>query len=227
MAQRLCACAALRAGHRSEAARDLFRQGAKTLCHMLASERRPDWAWFEAVLGYDNPRLPQALIEAALLDEREDWLSAGLDSLRFIASRQIAAAGHFRPVGSDTFHKPFAVLPFDQQPLEAWAAIDAAAVAHQATGDRGWLRHAETAYRWFLGANDRGVVLGDIASGRCRDGVTPHGANENTGAESILAFQLAHYKLREMIASDSAARNQVEGPALGRSERTAHNIAHS
>lgn len=223
----LGACAALRAGHRSEAARDLFRKGAQTLCHLLARERRPDWAWFEAVLGYDNPRLPQALIEAAVLDEREDWLAAGLDSLRFIASRQVAAAGHFRPVGSDTFHKPFAVLPFDQQPLEAWAAVDAAAVALQATGDRGWLRHAETAYRWFLGANDRGVVLGDLASGRCRDGVTPHGANENTGAESILAFQLAHYKLREMIAIDGPARNQQEGPALGKAERTAQHLAHS
>lgn len=194
----LGACAALRAGHRSEPARDLIRKGAAMLTHLLDEARRPDWAWFEAVLGYDNPRLPQALIEAAMFNERQDWLDAGLASLRFIAERQRAAAGHFRPVGSDTFHRPYAVLPFDQQPLEAWAAVDAAAAAHMATGDATWLAHAETAYRWFLGSNDRGVVLGDIATGRCRDGVTPHGVNENCGAESILAFQLSHYQMQSL-----------------------------
>ena len=126
---------------------------------------------------------------------RDDWIESGLSSLRFIARQQVSAQGHFRAVGSETFGKPYQNLPFDQQPLEAWAAVDAAAAAWAATGDEGWVRHAEVAYRWFLGGNDRGEVLGDIASGRCRDGVTPQGVNLNCGAESILAFQLAHYAL--------------------------------
>lgn len=220
----LGACAALRAGHRSEPARDLFRKGGRMLAHMLDEARRPDWAWFEAVLGYDNPRLPQALIEAAAMDERDDWLEAGLAALRFIAGRQVAAAGHFRPVGSETFHKPYTVLPFDQQPLEAWAAIDAAAAAHRATGDSAWLAHAEVAYRWFLGANDRGVVLGDIATGRCRDGVTPHGANENCGAESILAFQLSHYAMQMLVREGRVMRT---GEELAETDGTARHLAHT
>ena len=63
------------------------------------------------------------------------------------------------------------------------------------TGDAFWLDHARAAWRWFLGGNDRGAVLGDTASGRCRDGLTPRGANENCGAESILAFQLSYYAI--------------------------------
>ena len=46
------------------AAERLLGRGAELLASLLAESRRPDWAWFEAVLAYDNPRLPQALIEA-------------------------------------------------------------------------------------------------------------------------------------------------------------------
>lgn len=58
--------------------------------------------------------------------------------------------------------------------------------------------HARTVWGWFFGANDRGVVLADMATGRCRDGITPRGANLNCGAESILAFHLSWYALQAM-----------------------------
>lgn len=211
---------ALRVNPGHAGARTALERGAALLDGLLAASRRPDWAWFEAVLGYDNPRLSQALIEAGALLGREDWLESGLSSLRFIARQQISAQGHFRPVGSETFGKFYENLPFDQQPVEAWAAIDAASAAYAATGDLGWLRHAETAYRWFLGANDRGEVLADIASGRCRDGVTPQGVNLNCGAESILAFQLAHYAMCR-LANRTGTGQPVSGkiPVDARPER--------
>lgn len=221
----LGACAALRAGHRSPAARDLFRRGARLLMRLLDNTRRPDWAWFETVLGYDNPRLPQALIEAAVIDERDDWLAAGIDTLRFISAHQVSAAGHFRAIGSETFHRPYAALPFDQQPLEAWAAIDAASSAFGATGDSAWRDHALLAYHWFLGGNDRAAVLADLATGRCRDGLTPQGFNENCGAESILAFQLSHYALQSLIRSDD--RDHIPGDEFADTNRSAHYLAHS
>nr|WP_084355962.1 glycosyltransferase family 4 protein [Novosphingobium lentum] len=194
----LGACAVLRAEPGHGAAMALVERGADLLHRLLDSARRPDWAWFETVLGYDNPRLSQALIEAAMITGRQDWLHSGLESLRFIADQQTAADGLFRPIGSESFFRHFDSLPFDQQPLEAWAAIDAAAAAYAATAGLDWLGRAESAYRWFLGANDRGIVLADIASGRCRDGITPRGANENCGAESILAFQLSHYAMQAL-----------------------------
>ncbi|NLR73266.1 glycosyltransferase [Novosphingobium sp. ERN07] len=181
-------------GAHSEA-KNVLERGGEVLDALLSEARRPDWAWFEAVLGYDNPRMSQALIGAGTWLNRQDWIASGLSSLRFIARQQVSAQGHFRPVGSETFGRSHEVLPFDQQPLEAWAAVDAAATAWHVTADQTWLAHAEIAYRWFLGGNDRGVVLADIVSGRCRDGVTPQGVNLNCGAESILAFQLAHYAM--------------------------------
>lgn len=173
----------------------LLERGGAFLERLLGWDRTSHWPWFESGLGYDNPRLPQALIAAGTALGRQDWIDSGLASLRWICAMQVSAQGQFRPVGSETFGKSHALLPFDQQPLEAQAAIEAAACAYRVTGDAFWLDHARAAWRWFLGGNDRGAVLGDTASGRCRDGLTPRGANENCGAESILAFQLSYYAI--------------------------------
>jgi hypothetical protein len=183
---------------------------------LLVSARRPDWAWFEAVLAYDNPRLSQALIEAGDLCGRCDWRDAGLQTLEWIAEHQTASDGKFRPVGSESFGQPGMHLPFDQQPLEAQAAIEVAEAAYRVTGDYRWLDHARAAYAWFFGANDRCAVLVDLASGRCRDGVTPRGRNENCGAESLLAFQLAHYSLQRL--SNAANARPVLAVPLPRAE---------
>ena len=141
--------------------------------------------------------------------DRPGWIRTGLDTLDWIGEMQRSSNGHFRPIGSESFGKEDRNLPFDQQPLEAQATIEASASAYCATGEARWLAHAERAWRWFFGANDRGVVLADIASGRCRDGITPRGANENSGAESILAFQLSHYSMLALANSfgrDSAGK---------------------
>jgi hypothetical protein len=184
---------------------EALAKGAEFLERLLGGARRPDWAWFEAVLGYDNPRLCQALIEAGHLLGKEEWTAAGLETLEWIATRQVATSGHFRPIGSESFGHDHASLPFDQQPLEAHAAIDAAVAAWRVTGEQRWTDHALCAWRWYFGGNDRGIVLADMATGRCRDGVTPRGANENCGAESILAFQLSHYSILALMRSADAA----------------------
>jgi len=202
----LGACAVLRRDPRNAAALECAREGGDFLMRLLGHGRRPDWAWFEAVLGYDNPRLPQALIEAGRALDREAWIGAGLETLEWICRQQVSARGQFRPIGSESFGKPHGYLPFDQQPLEAQAAIEAACSAWTATHGAFWVEHALTAWRWFFGGNDRGVILADIATGRCRDGVTPRGVNANCGAESILAFQLSHYALAELAVSAPLGR---------------------
>ena len=208
----LGAAARLRVDPEHGASREALRHGAGFLARLLDAARRPDWAWFEAVLGYDNPRLCQALIEAGVQLDDPAALNAGLETLAWIAERQLSAAGHFRPIGSDTFGKERAHLPFDQQPLEAHAAIDAARAAFTATREERWLAHARCAWRWFHGANDRGAVLADLSTGRCRDGINPRGANENCGAESILAFQLAHYS---MLALEQLDDSESKGSNFG------------
>lgn len=204
----LGAAAVLRGAGSHARAEAILDAGGALLQRLVDAARRPDWAWFEAVLGYDNPRLCQALIEAGHVRGRHDWIVLGVETLGWIAGRQTSAEGHFRPVGSETFGRSYSQYPFDQQALEAQAAIEAAHAAFVATRNRRWIDHAHTAYAWFFGRNDRGLALADVATGRCRDGITPQGINENSGAESILAFQLSYYALgglRQMTAQPGAA----------------------
>ena len=159
---------------------------------LLDKARRPEWRWFEIVLAYDNARLPHALIRAGEVLGRDDLVACGLDTLDWIVSRQTSPEGRFRAVGTESFGRPYEEpLPFDQQPLEAQATLDACAAAYQVTRDPRWVAEAERAYRWFLGINDLDLPLATHADGGCFDGLMPSGLNRNQGAESILALQMA------------------------------------
>jgi glycosyltransferase involved in cell wall biosynthesis len=179
-----------RPGHR--VACQILERFADELLALLAEQRRPEWRWFEIVLAYDNARLPEALIRAGRALGRDDLLRCGLDTLDWIVAKQTSPEGRFRAVGTESFGRPLAdPLPFDQQPLEAQATIDACAAAFDATGDRRWLTEAERAYGWYLGQNDLDLPLASADDGGCFDGLMPTGLNRNQGAESILALQMA------------------------------------
>lgn len=189
----------LRADPGNRTALAVLSRGANRLLGFFQQVRSGDWPWFESVLAYDNCRLSEAMIRAGLRLDRPELSQCGLGTLGWIMARQTSPAGHFRPVGSTSFGRPFELpRPFDQQPVEAWAAIDACAAAYDATGLDEWLDQARMAYAWFGGANDRGVAVGDPLSGTCRDGINPRGLNLNEGAESVLAYQLATLALRAL-----------------------------
>ncbi|KKI20109.1 glycosyltransferase [Sphingomonas sp. ABOLG] len=159
---------------------------------LLDTARRPDWVWFEVVLAYDNARLPEALIRAGKALGRPEVVETGLETLDWIISQQKSPEGRFRAVGSESFGRAYeAPLPFDQQPLEAQATIEACCAAYSATRDEKWRIEAERAYGWYLGLNDLDLPLASVHDGGCFDGLMPTGLNRNQGAESILALQLS------------------------------------
>ncbi|MCD2314596.1 glycosyltransferase family 4 protein [Sphingomonas sp. IC-11] len=160
---------------------------------LLDEARRPNWVWFEIVLAYDNARLPEALIRAGQAIGRRDVVETGLETLAWIIEQQKSPEGRFRAVGTESFGRPYAEpLPFDQQPLEAQATVDACCAAYAATGDARWRVEAERAYGWYFGQNDLDLPLATVQDGGCFDGLMPTGLNRNQGAESILALQLSN-----------------------------------
>ena len=175
---------------------------ADRLMAMLAACQSPDWEWFEDSLAYDNARLPQALIVTGSATKTAPYVSAGLRSLRWLMRLQTSSAGHFRPIGSHSFGASrMAPRSFDQQPLEAAAAISACLAASRADADAEWRVNADRAFAWFLGSNDLSVPLVDVNTGSCRDGLHPDRVNENRGAESTLAYLLGLAEMREGAAS--------------------------
>ena len=180
--------------------RTLLTDLGDDLLAKLGDCRRADWRWFEGVLAYDNARLPEALLRAGLAIDRHDFVLTGLETLTWLTEQQTAKGGHFRPIGSDSFGRPHArPLRFDQQPLEAWAMIDACDAAFGATGDKYWQSAAMQAYQWYLGANDLGLAIADAATGECYDGLMPTGLNRNQGAESVLAFHISTLAINRLM----------------------------
>ncbi|WP_431468953.1 glycosyltransferase [Sphingosinithalassobacter sp. LHW66-3] len=191
-------------------ARTILSRFGDELIALLDAARRPEWSWFEIVLAYDNARLPEALLRAGKALQRDDFVKVGVETLDWIVARQTSPEGRFRAVGTESFGREYAdPLPFDQQPLEAQATIDACDAAYAATRDRRWLDEAMRAYRWYLGANDLDLPLATAQDGGCFDGLMPTGLNRNQGAESILALQLASCA----ISALSKAAENVAGPA--------------
>ncbi|MCL6250797.1 glycosyltransferase family 4 protein [Altererythrobacter sp. KTW20L] len=183
----------------NDGARAMLADGSDALLGCWHASSTEGWQWFEAGLAYDNARLPQALIRVGEVLGKPDYTRTGLAGLDWLCRQQTGSRGQFRPVGSEGFALAGETLPFDQQPLEAWATIDACGAAFRATEDAVWSSRAESAWRWFHGDNDRSLALVDGATGLCRDGLTPHGVNANTGAESLLAFHLAYVEMNALF----------------------------
>jgi hypothetical protein len=180
-------------------ARELRHVLADRLMALISSVETKDWAWFEEGFGYDNARLPQALIVTGISLSAPDYLASGLRSLRWLMTQQTSREGKFRPIGSESFgDKRVAPKAFDQQPLEATASISACLAAWRADGDVEWQLDAARAFAWFLGSNDLSTSLVDIETGSCRDGLHPERANENRGGESVVSYLLSLAEIREL-----------------------------
>jgi glycosyltransferase involved in cell wall biosynthesis len=157
-----------------------------------------NWPWFEETACYDNARLSQVLI----ISGNERALEIGLRTLCWLLEVQRSPHGHLRPIGSNGFYRRGKECArFDQQPVEVHAMVSACIAACNATGDATWLAEARLAFEWFLGRNDLGLDIYDAGTGGCRDGLHQDRVNQNQGAESTLAFQLA---LAELELTDRA-----------------------
>jgi uncharacterized protein YyaL (SSP411 family) len=187
-------------------ARELLVEHGAALREVLAQGRRSSWLWFESVLAYDNARIPEAMLRAGRLLGDNGLIVDGLATLEWLCAKQTAPEGHFRAVGSESFGREYAdPLPFDQQPLEAYATIEACEAAYAVTGEVRWAEIAAKAYAWYLGENDLGLRIATIGDGGCYDGLMPDRANLNQGAESVLSFQLAGCAM-ERLAKQKAVR---------------------
>ncbi|MBN2511254.1 MAG: glycosyltransferase family 4 protein [Spirochaetales bacterium] len=177
---------------------EMRRELTERLVHSWEQCSSPDWPWFEESVTYENPRLCQALILCGKSMPHTRSMEIGLETLAWLDSVQETQSGHFRPIGSNGFYVHRGErADFDQQPVEAQAMVSACLTAYRVTGDRQWWNGARRAFEWFLGRNDLGLSLYDPRSGGCADGLHADRMNENQGAESTLAFQLALAEMRQ------------------------------
>jgi len=186
---------------------------ASKLMNQFGHNAKPDWCWFEEELSYDNAKLAHALIVSGRATGQPAVFETGLKALRWLTELQVSEKGHFRPIGSNGFYRRGGERAnFDQQPIEAQAAVSACLEAYRATSDFWWYEQAQRAFDWFIGWNDLGLELYSPETGGCGDGLHVDRVNGNQGAESTLAFLLS---LAEMRLAQNMVTSFKEPIAVG------------
>jgi hypothetical protein len=208
IASAILACDAALAGDMAEESQLTFVYLVKRLRGMLGGvELGSEWPWPEETLTYENALLPHALIVAGRRLSDASLRLIGVTLLDWLIEVQTSRRGLFTPIGNDGWWtRGGNQARFDQQPIEATAMILAAVAAYGVTQDPGYVRAAEAAYAWFLGDNDPGLCLADVATGGCRDGLAEDHVNPNQGAESTLMWLTALEQMRMLRTHAMASR---------------------
>lgn len=182
-----------------EEARALAKPLADALLARYRAEHVPDWRWFLPELTYDNGRLPEALLLAGTLLQRQEMIDAALESLAFlngVCYRQ----GILSLVGCHGWYpRGGACAPFDQQPIDAGGMVEVNIAAYRLTQASEYLSYAVRAMDWFYGLNLQQTPLYNAHSGGCHDGLHAHGVNENQGAESTIVHLLAQLSMYQLV----------------------------
>ncbi len=200
----------LRGVHTDDRATSLGIELADRLHRSFMAGSDEGWRWFERTLAYDNARMPQALILAGMRWSRTEWVESGLEALEWLRGVQTGPDGVFLPIGSDGLSRWGEQRSlYDQQPVEAWASLDAYLTAWRATKRSHWKESAAAAYAWFFGENTEGLALAIPEIGSCYDGLERGSVNRNQGAESTLSFLMASVLAGEAGLQTVAAVEQA------------------
>lgn len=167
------------------------------------------WPWPHPELVYDNARLPQAMLAAGAALGRDELVERGQRCLDWLVQLSTGPGGVLHTIGNHWLVQGEQPGPFtgDEQPIDGGAVVEALAEAHRVTGDDHRAQAASGALHWFLGRNRLGVVLYDLVTAGCHDGLGREAVNQNQGAESTLAF------LQAALAVERAGQS---APAAGR-----------
>ncbi len=170
---------------------------ANRLYDQFCVNAKPDWPWPEDTLTYSCGKLPHAMLLAGQWMRHEGMIDVGLQSLHWLLQLQTSESGHLSLIGNQGwFPHGGTKAPYDQQPIEAHALLEACLEAHRLTKDDQWFLEARRCFDWYLGRNDLGRPIYNYETGGCRDGLHEEGVNDNEGAESTLAWLLSVRAIR-------------------------------
>jgi len=159
---------------------------------MYNKEKDTDWLWFESNITYANGMIPLALFHSYEIIENKKVLKVAVETMEFL-EKITFKHGYFIPVGSDSWYeKGGEPSRFAQQPIEAMAMVLMYYQAYYVTGNPGYTRLMSSSFMWFLGENELDMPLYDFETHGCCDGLESYGVNNNQGAESTLAYHIAH-----------------------------------
>jgi glycosyltransferase involved in cell wall biosynthesis len=169
-----------------------LRSLANVLVKHYDDNETPEWKWFEALLAYDNGILPLALLHAAGILNDDKITKTALASMEFLTQHTLKD-NYLSIIGNEKWYKKEGERSiFAQQPIDAMAMVLMYHQAYLLTKDKEYLNKLYISFLWFLGENDLRMSLYDFETQGCCDGFERNGVNRNQGAESSLAYLIAH-----------------------------------
>jgi len=157
------------------------------------------WIWPERTITYDNGKVIQAYLLLGEILKDKELTEMGRRMLEFYLHATLKK-DHFQFPGNKHFWTRGEKMPvFDEQAVEAYSMTASLISAYLIFKDRNYLRLARLCYRWFWGRNRLHKTLVDRASGAVYDGLMKKQINDNQGAESYLALNLAYFALTKKI----------------------------
>lgn len=182
----------LQANPGDEGVKQILRTLAYQLTNQYQTNKTESWHWFEEVIAYDNGLLPLSLLHAYEILKEDDLLQTGMESMQFLSGIVLKEEA-LSLVGNENWHtQNGSSSMYAQQPLDAMAMVLLFHKAFQVTKDKAYIGHLHTSFMWFLGENDMRMSLYDFETKGCCDGLESYGVNRNQGAESTLAYLIAH-----------------------------------
>ena len=181
------------------------------LMDALNKNSSKEWYWFEDTMTYDNGILPLALLHSCEITGSTRVKEAGLKTLDFLKEKTFSKK-YFTPVGnSGWFSKHNKEMPaFDQQAIEVMAMVLLLEQAYRVTKDASCIELMFTSFMWFLGENELHIPLYDHETHGCCDGLQYNGINRNQGAESTLAYLIAHLTVLKAMESEYEYKKAAE-----------------
>lgn len=182
-------------------ATEYLKKFADFLMAAYKKNRAINWNWFEDTVTYDNFRLPQALFAAYMITGNEKYKKVANLTLQFLTNCNYdKQKRYFDFIGQGGWYvKGQKKAEYDQQPLEAAAAVDAYLFAAQALHKRNYFDKALLAFEWFFGNNRNHKYIYDKNTKGVFDGLTSRGVNQNEGAESIVCFLISCLSLQHYL----------------------------
>ncbi|MDC0977685.1 glycosyltransferase, partial [bacterium] len=165
---------------------------ANKLHEKYKKEQKDDWHWFEPMLTYDNGIMPLALFHAYEATGDKKILKVAQKTMEFLEKKTFND-GYLSLIGSDDWHQRDNIRSqYAQQPIDAMSMVMMYFKSYTVLQDKKYIDKMYLSFKWFIGENDLRIPLYDFETCGCNDGLESYGVNRNQGAESMLAYLIAH-----------------------------------
>lgn len=171
---------------------NILKQLANTLCDAFDEHSDTEKYWCESTPTYDNGLIPASLYLAYDIIHDKRYLEKAERSRQFL-EKKCFASGYLKLIGNQgrfgTLGNPG---EFAQQPVDAMSMVILYYIAIQITGNKRLVNELKKSFNWFMGNNSLYIPVYDEETKGCRDGLEELTVSLNQGAESTIAYQIAH-----------------------------------